>query len=181
MGEIVLSKEQEKAINYSKAGAYAIKGIAGSGKTTVGLHRIPFLASKCVSGEKILVVTFHKILVNYLEHLIEKENSKSTEHIFHAGYACDFRSIDSLVYGMYQKFRKQNSEHKHYQRLPENISNDRKLKEVFNRALDSISAKYPNLKSYNKDEFLKDEVDYINNCGISTVKEYQVFTRSGRN
>ncbi|WP_067146248.1 3'-5' exonuclease [Pseudotamlana agarivorans] len=181
MEEIVLSKEQEKAINYNKTGAYAIKGIAGSGKTTVGLHRVPFLASKCVSGEKILVVTFHKILINYLEHLIEKENSKKTEDIFHTGNVCDFRSIDSLVYGVYQKFRRQNSEHKHYQRLPEKISNDINLKDVFKIALDSVSAKYPSLKSYNRDEFLKDEVDYINNCGISTVKEYQVFSRSGRN
>ena len=46
MEPITLSPEQINAVNHRQAGAYAIKGIAGSGKTTVGLLRIPFLSKK---------------------------------------------------------------------------------------------------------------------------------------
>jgi len=179
MPEIILSEEQKKAINYSKVGAFAIKGIAGSGKTTVGLHRINYLAKKCLGREKILVVTFHKVLINYLENLIEKDNVHNTEINFNSSEICDFKSIDSLVFGMYCKFRDQNFNHKYYKKLPKNISKARDLERVFITALNSTCINHPNIKTYDDNEFLKDEIDYINNCGINTLKEYQVFSRSG--
>jgi superfamily I DNA/RNA helicase len=179
MEEIILSEEQNKAINYNRVGAYAIKGIAGSGKTTVGLHRISYLAKKCLEGERILIVTFHKVLVNYLENLIEKDKTQNIELNFNSSKICDFKSIDSLVFRMYCKFRDQNFNHKYYKKLPKNISKTQDLELVFRTALTATSKTFPNIESYDDSEFLKDEIDYINNCGINTLKEYQVFSRSG--
>lgn len=183
MDKIILSKEQEKAVSYNQANAFAIKGIAGSGKTTVGLHRISFLSKKCLDNEKIMVVTFHKILVNYLEYLSHKDTSQNAEIEFTKNTfdKYNFVSIDSLIYKKYLQFKNNNKEHRHYQNLPRTISRDKELDALFDKALHAVKVTYPNLLSNDKKDFLKEEVNYINNCGINSLKEYQIFTRSGRN
>ena len=61
-----LNKEQEK-ISYTKpSGHMLVKGIAGSGKTTVGVYRIPFLLNNyCFEpNDSILLMTYNKTLIN---------------------------------------------------------------------------------------------------------------------
>lgn len=177
MEPIILSDEQIKAINYDQPGAYAIKGIAGSGKTTVGLHRIPFLLNKCNNGEAILVVTYHKVLVNYLKHLSEKNQLNGID-----GNKYDIVNIDSLISEKYRDYRKNNIHNSCYKKLPERISTKKELDEIFLEALEQIRMSNPNLEILKKSnfDFLREEVDYINQCRINTLKEYQVFTRNGR-
>lgn len=181
MDPIILSDEQVKAINYDQAGAYAIKGIAGSGKTTVGLHRIPFLLDKCNNDESVLVVTYHKVLVNYLKHLSEK-NQLNGNYKGIDGNRCEIVNIDSLVFEKYKDFRQNNYNNPYYKKLPDKMSDPKELKEVFNHVLEYIRKSYPTLEILKNSniKFLQEEVDYINQCRINTIKDYQVFTRSGR-
>ncbi len=62
------------------AGHCLIKGVAGSGKTTVAVHRIPYLMDHyCYEKEdQILLVTFNKTLLNHMKYLYDKvENPES--------------------------------------------------------------------------------------------------------
>lgn len=56
------------------SGHSLIKGVAGSGKTTVAVSRVSFLLSNyCyASDDRILLVTFNKTLVNYIKYLYKK-------------------------------------------------------------------------------------------------------------
>jgi len=181
MDLIKLSTEQEKAVNYSYPGPYAIRGIAGSGKTTVGLHRIPFLLNNCRSEDKILVVTYQKVLVNYIKHLLEKDHfdqkGLNADDLFEQGL---ITSIDSLVYSKYLLFKNRNANHATYRLLPERVTDKSKLNGIFEREFEKLKVYYPELSNYSLG-FLRDEVDYINGCKLITHKEYQVFTRLGRN
>lgn len=185
MDAFELSKEQIKAINYSQAGAYAIKGIAGSGKTTVGLHRIPFLLERCARGELILVVTYHKVLVDYIEHLLNKEvfGQGKTNAKERASIIDNVKSIDSLMHQKYKEFIRNNIHEPRYGNLPQKVSDERDSRRVFHQELNKIRSIYSNLGMLKRldAKFLQEEVDYINSCRITEPKEYQIFTRLGRN
>lgn len=184
---IKLSPEQVKAVEYNKPGAYAIKGVAGSGKTTVGLHRIPFLMEKYGLDERILVVTFQAVLVEYLKHLLEKESSEGQATIMFGKDAtieerCDVTTIDKLIYRKYSDFRSRYKEHKVLSNLPKSCANEREKEIVFDNALEETIKRYADVKILNSanSQFLQDEIDFINGCLLETSKEYQIFTRKGR-
>jgi DNA helicase IV len=66
-----LNVEQKKLVQAQPGGHTLIKGVAGSGKTTVAVHRIPFLLSAYCTApdDRILLVTFNRTLVNYIDYL----------------------------------------------------------------------------------------------------------------
>lgn len=195
METIILSQEQKSVIQFSQPGAYAIKGIAGSGKTTVGLHRIHFLQEKCAQGEKILVVTYHKVLTDYLRFL-EKELLKTVVErelpfqekrdgvplLNDKNKDVDIINIDKMIYHFYSKYRERKRTHHYYKNLPARASSFADINEIFQKALKQAQNKYPQCKILQGNSyFLKDEIDYINNCRIDNIKHYQIFTRKGRN
>ena len=172
-----LSPEQQKIADYNKPGALSVKGIAGSGKTLVGIERFKKLLS-ATSGEggKVLFVTFQKTLVNYIKFLAEKEQENNSL-IWSVDGNYDIINIDSLMHNEYL-----NSEIVKRERLPSVTINERDRKEVFLEALNIVRSKYGNIKILNGDNFnfLMQEVDYINNCNIFSLEYYQVFDRAGQ-
>jgi len=68
----LLDPDQFALISRPKAGFLAIRGTAGSGKTTVALHRIAFLAydDPDVDTERTLVVVFSRALARYVSHVL---------------------------------------------------------------------------------------------------------------
>ena len=184
MESLVLYPEQIDAIKYRQAGPFAVKGIAGSGKTTVGIYRVPYLKEKCYNNESILVVTYHKVLTDYLKHL----NSKllldgSYQFDFDATDNVQIINIDKLVYQKYSDYRTRYIQKRFYKDLPLNASSKEEISEVFLRVLTMTQETYPDLEILNPSQisFLKEEVDYINYCRIDSLKQYQIFTRKGRN
>lgn len=185
MDIFTLSSEQENAIKYNKPGPYAIKGVAGSGKTTVGLHRISTILNKDVIGdESMLIVTYHKTLVNYLEYLIDKNTDDSNLKLnwdsINYGAKYKIKTIDQLMHRKYLSFIQNNDQ---YSELPIKVSTNKEIDSIFMTAFEKVKNIYPNTNIFSKGNyyFLKNEVDYINSCRISTRQDYQVFTRNGRN
>ena len=69
----LLDPEQFKLITKKETGVVIVTGSAGSGKTTVALHRIAylnFLAPKAFRPHRILVVVFSKALANYIAQVL---------------------------------------------------------------------------------------------------------------
>ena len=68
MSEMRLNTEQRKIVELEPTGHIQIKGVAGSGKTTVSILRVPFLLQHYCheKDDKILLVTFNKTLLNYI-------------------------------------------------------------------------------------------------------------------
>ncbi|QZT38055.1 UvrD-helicase domain-containing protein [Halosquirtibacter xylanolyticus] len=188
MKKITLSKEQETLAQFPLEGPYAIKGVAGSGKTTVGLHRIHFLKEKCGPKDKILVVTFHKVLTDYLTYLQNKEatyNQKKTGNynLFQNNTGeIDIINIDKLVYRYYKQFKDSKNDHKYYKNLPAHLSSYDRINQIFQKSLCEIQNKYPDCKVlFKNSRFLQQEINFINSCRIENEKTYQIFNRKGRN
>ncbi|WP_246169863.1 UvrD-helicase domain-containing protein [Alkalibaculum sporogenes] len=69
-----LNIEQRRIVELEPSGNMLVKGVAGSGKTTVAVKRIPFLLNHyCIEpGDKVLMVTFNKTLLNYIKYQYKK-------------------------------------------------------------------------------------------------------------
>jgi DNA helicase-2/ATP-dependent DNA helicase PcrA len=69
----MLDPEQFALITRPTAGVIAVQGSAGSGKTTVGLHRVAYLAfadEKRFRPERMLVVVPHEALLHYIARVL---------------------------------------------------------------------------------------------------------------
>ncbi|MEZ4267289.1 MAG: 3'-5' exonuclease [Myxococcota bacterium] len=69
----LLDPEQFRLITRPDAGVVAIQGSAGSGKTTVGLHRIAYLAFKSPETfrpQRMMVVVYSRALASYISQVL---------------------------------------------------------------------------------------------------------------
>jgi DNA helicase-2/ATP-dependent DNA helicase PcrA len=84
-----IQKEQNDIIRADKNSALIIQGSAGSGKTTIALHRLAYLLYKYkekLAGDKILVVAPNKLFLDYISEVlpnlgVEKVKQKTFEEI----------------------------------------------------------------------------------------------------
>jgi DNA helicase-2/ATP-dependent DNA helicase PcrA len=91
----LISREQFRAITQPDSGTILLQGGAGSGKTTVGLHRVAFLAYQNPDRflpQRILVVMFNRSLQQYISRVLPELGLKSGVNVetFHswAGKVC---------------------------------------------------------------------------------------------
>ncbi|MFA5183680.1 MAG: UvrD-helicase domain-containing protein [Syntrophales bacterium] len=91
----LISREQFRAITQPDSGTILLQGGAGSGKTTVGLHRIAYLAyqnSEHFLPQHILVVMFNRSLQQYISRVLPDLGLKAGVKVetFHswAGKVC---------------------------------------------------------------------------------------------
>ncbi|WP_236915336.1 UvrD-helicase domain-containing protein [Clostridium sp. Cult2] len=97
-----LNLEQRRIVELEPNGHMLVKGVAGSGKTTVAVRRIPFLLHHYCPNEddKVLLVTFNKTLLNYIKYLYDKaeEENYQLEIFSKNDNNVEITTIDSLMY-----------------------------------------------------------------------------------
>ena len=179
-----LNVEQKKIIQNKPNGQVLIKGVAGSGKTTVAVNKIPFLLKNyCYApDDKVLLVTFNKSLVKYVEYIYDgilaKEENSQLEFEFDDSKENKLmiKNIYSLIYKYFQKYLKKN-----------NIGNleipkDNEAQNALVNAIVTLRKKYPEIKILDTKylSFLKEEIMWIKSCNYLELEEYQNADRLGR-
>lgn len=173
-----LNLEQRRIIEQEPNGHMLIKGVAGSGKTTVAVRRVPFLLNHYAheANDNILLVTYNKTLREYLRHLYEKVDTEEEyqSSFFHSKTSkVDIETIDSLMIS----YCVRNSENKSI-----DFADDQKQRDLMIKAISKISERYPAIKQVSPKNvnFLLDEIEWIKACGISDEQTYQNIDRIGR-
>ena len=174
-----LNVEQKKIVQLKPNGHMLVKGVAGSGKTTVGIHRIPYLVNHYChnKGDGVLMITFNKTLVNYIQCLYEKvendEEQLSMKQLMNHNVNTEIMTIDKIMFMYYKK-------------APGNkdiqIINSNEKYTYISKAISIVSSKYEKLNIIDPSNinFLIDEIDWINACLIEKLEDYQTVDRIGR-
>ena len=120
-----LNMEQKKLIQSKPQGHALIKGVAGSGKSTVAIYKIPFLLNNYCFNEDdyILMVTYNKTLINYLEHLYKKVESEEQQMSLYSlmngeKERVHLKNIDKIIYAYFQDYKKENNLNYNVKELP---------------------------------------------------------------
>jgi superfamily I DNA/RNA helicase len=64
-----LTPQQDRCVGYDQPGAVVLRGVAGSGKTTVGLYRA---IARAQAGRRVLLLTYNTTLVAALDSLVRE-------------------------------------------------------------------------------------------------------------
>jgi superfamily I DNA/RNA helicase/mRNA-degrading endonuclease RelE of RelBE toxin-antitoxin system len=176
-----LTDEQTALVRVSASGPILIKGVAGSGKTTIGLYRAHYLAEVIdqqhrMFGEQtsILLLTFSRTLARSLKQLYSELYGKVPHTI----------TIDTYSSWMLRQLYPNRSA------LPDskypiatNEKPDYLRKQLIHQAREEITKQYPedNIISSRPLDFLLSEIDdVIRARGLETLEEYQIVSRVGR-
>lgn len=138
-----------------------ILGTAGSGKTTMAVHRAAFLAnSTLLHGGRTLLVTYNKALTGYLQHLAGVTGELDIRNYHHVarGYLA---SQGLMRYG--------------------SVIDDEMRKVVLRRAVGDVRVAGSSSEVLERPfEFFKDEFDWISGHGYLSREMYLAAERRGR-
>ena len=110
-----IQKEQNQVIRNIKDNNLIVQGIAGSGKTSVALHRIAFLLYKIeeLNSRNVLIFSPNKVFSKYISNVLPElgeENTKETSiHEFLLSYLKEFKQIESFSNFIECFYQKKNS------------------------------------------------------------------------
>jgi len=170
---VELNIDQQRIVDSRPNGQSLIKGVAGSGKTTVAVYKICNLINQYMTQQdKILFVTYNKTLINYTQYMIKHMNLQQTLYFpFNEERQLHIKTIDSIISG-YAAKREGNYK----------IATPLQMQNLMLRAIYYIGKKYPELSimSANYYEFLKEEVEWIKSCRYIEREVYLSVDRTGR-
>ena len=102
-----IQKEQNKIIRASKNTVMIIQGSAGSGKTTVALHRLAYLMykySENLSTQEILVVAPNKLFLDYISDILPSLGVSGVMQSTFEDIACSILKYIGKIYTKDMKF-----------------------------------------------------------------------------
>ncbi|WP_376835223.1 3'-5' exonuclease [Bergeyella porcorum] len=179
MKPIVLKGEQKKVLFLQVTEPIQIKGVAGSGKTTVALYRAKHLLdtqSNLFQEAKVAIFTYNKTLVKYINAI--------TPHIS-GGYQQDSEEIKPTKPKGINVFV--TSFHKWAYHFIEANGNDLYGRTVMGEAQKSLVAKSKAKFSYNNSnlasksaEFFVEEISWMKGKAFQSKEEYLEAKRAGR-
>ena len=113
-----IQQEQNTVIRNTEDKNLIVQGIAGSGKTSVALHRIAFLLYKIenLSSNNVLIFSPNQIFSEYISNVLpelgEENTMQTTFHDFLTSYIEEFRAVEpfSSFIERYYKYEEPNEE-----------------------------------------------------------------------
>lgn len=168
-----LNIDQLRIVNQKPNGHCLIKGVAGSGKTTVAVNRIPTLLNHYVQAEeKVLIITYNKTLINYTKYLMDFVDLQ--QNLFFETDPCkliDICTIDSII----RKYNLKNA--------PDfQLADKQAIREAMKQAIHTVHKTHidSTLLSVHNLQFLTEEIDWLKSCRYLERETYQNVDRQGR-
>lgn len=169
-----LTIEQNRIVDARPNGHNLIKGVAGSGKTTVAVKRIPNLVNHYIknSSDKVLLVTYNRTLIQYIDYLSRKMDMEK-EIFFDTEEKIEVKTMDKIIYGLYYKVNKEGRRE---------IIKQNKLRELYTYAIRLVNKKYREntVVAVENIDFLMEEIDWIKSCCYIEREVYLNVDRIGR-
>lgn len=166
-----LEPEQQKLCDFGQDNPIIVKGAAGTGKSTLALHRVRTLKNR--GYERILFTTYTKALVGYSQELLQDLLGHPPSEL-----GVEVRTVDSLIYHLYCQAYEQ-----------PNLTKDSSARHCLHQALSdtefpgnpfSKSARKDFLKKLGDVYLLEEILSVIEGYGLKTLEDYLKISRRGR-
>lgn len=176
MAVVQLNINQKMLVESEPGGHALIKGVAGSGKSTIAAFRLHHLSRFfCEEDERILFVAFNKSLSKYMENVYSDvcESKKTLFSLYADQYELvEIKTIDKIIHSLYYDL---------YGHKPV-IAGKRERIELLTEAVGIVRSKFPEteLIDVKNLEFLAEEISWVMSCGYTDVEVYSSVSRTGR-
>ncbi len=156
-----LLPEQQQYVDMTGSPLFLLKGVAGSGKTTIGIYRAIQLASQ---GRRVLMLTFNKTLSSVTRTLIEELIGPLPNNL-------QVRTLHSVMASLLRR-----------RGIHLNIPADEKtIGKYLQEALDEVRSKNTASVLDRDKKFFEEEIRrVIKGLGLISVEAYKVIKRYGR-
>lgn len=168
-----LNADQIRIVNNKPNGHVLVKGVAGSGKTTVAVSKMSVLANYYMNeNDIILFVTYNKTLIEYTKYLMDHTDiQQNLFYEFNPDKQLSIKTIDSIITGYAGKI-------KPFRRL----ADAKQARNCMLKAIGIVKKNYPKLelieeKNY---QFLNEEIDWLKSCSYIERETYLNVDRIGR-
>lgn len=164
---LFLAPHQRQLVTRQYNGPARVKGVAGSGKTVVAVHRARHLAREAVkNGGRVLFLTFGSRLPGVNEYLLQRLAGSGAPELD----AIECRTVHSWC----ARFLRE-------QGLPPHVDASA-LAPALEQAIAQVKPRYPGLAIWSHDtNFFKDEICYvIKGRAVSSLEDYLALERGGR-
>jgi superfamily I DNA/RNA helicase len=165
-----LAPEQQKLVDYKTTGPTLIKGVAGSGKTTIGIYRaISQAKQQGLFGKgTILFLTYSETLKRVVEQMFDELNRRDLKEVQKESF------VVSTVRDWAQKYLIEKTD-----RVLVGKGQD---KDLLKKAFWEVKRKFPsNPMANRKTDFFGDEISQvIKGRGVGDWDEYKNLRRHGR-
>ncbi len=154
--------KQKEVLCLPEKGHYIVLGTAGSGKTTLAIHRASYLAKLNTLGDqKVLLVTFNKSLVTYLNSISDK-------------------TLQKVVVQNYHKFARGYLSYRDMIGWNDIVDTDLKLSIIKEAMAEVILEIGKNSTLSRAPEVFNEEINWIEKMGITVLQDYIGAERIGR-
>jgi len=164
---LFLAPHQRRIVNRNYAGPARVKGVVGSGKTVIAIHRLVRLAREAhKNNQKVLFLTFGNRLPKITYHLVECLAGENAPEL--AAIEC------KSIHGWCGTFLR---------RQGQSLSIERdKISQAIKTAIKQAKKNHPDYKIWEKtDSFFQEEIKYsIKGKAIKELQDYLALDRSGR-
>ena len=175
-----IQKEQNEIIRNIVDKYLIVQGIAGSGKTSVALHRIAYLLykEKGLSSNNVLIFSPNDVFSEYISEVLpdlgENNVLQSTFSDFAGSYIKDYKKIESFTAFIERYYKNDFVDEEKFNSIKYKLSNEFK---VF---LDKYIEKIKNNISFNKGVIINNKKitkDQLNQLLKDKYSKYPVFSR----
>ena len=163
---IYLNPEQDKLVRLDPRGHLLIRGVAGSGKTTIALYRAKYLSENYLdmfTANKILVLTYNSTLVAFMREQAKELGLEGIEISSFHQWAYNYLNQKGVYIG--NTLRGWNEE----------------KRAIFKKACNEVRRRFPNRPIFNWNPFFfEKEIAWMKGSRILDIEAYLNAERQGR-
>ena len=173
-----IQEEQNKVIRNTEDKNLIVEGIAGSGKTSVALHRIAFLLYRIpnLTSNNVVVFTPNKVFSEYISNVLPELGEENTYDMTFYDLLCqninEYKDIENFTDFISRYYKDNISDY--------NLIKYKQSDEIINDIDDYINNLLTKVKFTNKleyDDFIEVDTDELNSMLTYKYKNFPLFER----
>ncbi len=176
-----LNPDQVRIAEFDSPGPYAVKGVAGSGKTSIGIHRAGYLMkNRCPDADdRVLLLTYNRSLFTYLGYQYEKFSASMPTQLTldspsrDANQPLEINTVSQKMHENYIAYKKQHGPDDVEPLYFDTVHNEQR-NFIFGKAIENAAREFPGISILDEKhhKFLINEIKWLKSSMLWTEKEY---------